>query len=97
MTPEQIKQLMENFSNPLIDHEDYEKCGTCLREHIKSQVANEFLQAGKLSAENLEEMFDEVDRRFRETELYKRVRTMMSQGRTLEEVSLELEKEGIDI
>ena len=97
MTPEQIKQLMENYASPYIEHEDVEKCGQCLKNKIHSQVANEFLQTGKLSAENLTEMFEEVDRRWRETELYQKVRGMLSQGRTLEEISEELSREGIDI
>ena len=53
-----IKQLIENIAKyPHIEHEEYEKCGLCWKEKIKSQVANEFLIAGKLSAENLKEMF----------------------------------------
>lgn len=97
MTTEQIKQLMENYANPYIEHEPVEKCGLCLKNKIHSQVANEFLQAGKLSAENLTEMFQEVDRRWKETELYQRVRGMLSQGKTLEQISEELLQEGIDI
>lgn len=97
MTQEEVKQLMESYANPYIEHEEYEKCGLCLKNKIHSQVANEFLQAGKLSAENLTEMFAEVDRRWKETELFQRVRKMLSQGRTLEQISEELSQEGIDI
>ena len=97
MTQEEVKQLMENYANPYIEHEEYEKCGLCLKNKIHSQVANEFLQAGKLSAENLTEMFAEVDRRWEETELFQRVRKMLSQGKTLEQISEELSQEGIDI
>lgn len=97
MTLEQIKQLMEGYANPYIEHEEYEKCGICLKSKIHSQVANEFLQAGKLSAENLTEMFAEIDHRWKQTELYQRVRGMLSQGKTLEQISEELSKEGVDI
>ena len=93
-----VKDLIESFANaPDVEHEDYNKCGTCLREHIKSQVANEFLQAGKLSAENLKEMFDEVDKRWRETALYFRVKKMIDEGKSMEQITMELEQEGIDI
>jgi hypothetical protein len=93
-----IKELITRWAKePYIEHEDYNKCGLCLREKIKSQVANEFLEAGKLSAENLKEMFEEVDRRWQETELYLRVQSMLKAGKTLEQVSEELAKEGIDI
>jgi hypothetical protein len=97
MTTNEIKKLLENLANPYIEHEQVEKCGLCLKNKIHSEVANEFLQAGKLSAENLTEMFAEVDRRWKETELYQRVRGMLSQGKTLEQISEELSKEGIDI
>mgnify|MGYP001564862132 CR=1 FL=1 len=93
-----VKKMLESWAkDTTIEHEDYNKCGTCLKEHIKSQVANEFLQAGKLSAENLTEMLDEVDKRFRETELYIRVRKMLDEGKNMEQISMELEQEGIDI
>jgi hypothetical protein len=93
-----IKSMLESWAkDPYIEHEDYNKCGLCLREKIKSQVANEFLEAGKLTSDNLKEMFDEVDKRWRETELYLRVQSMIKSGKTLEQVSEELQKEGIDI
>jgi hypothetical protein len=93
-----IKEMITRWAKePYIEHEDYNKCGLCLKNKIQSQVANEFLEAGKLSAENLTEMFNEIDRRFKETELYKRVQSMLKSGKTIEQVAAELLKEGIDI
>ena len=92
-----MKEFFKNMANPYIEHEDVNKCGLCLKEKIKSEVAKEFLDAGKLSQENLSEMFDEVDRRWQQTELFKRVRSLMEAGLTLDEVSAKLAAEGIDI
>lgn len=91
------KEMMEHMSEPYIVHEEFEKCGQCLREKIKSQVAKEFLDAGKFSEEHLSELFAEVDRRWFETSLYKRVKSMLDLGKSLEEIEQELEKEGISI
>ncbi len=95
-----IKQLIENMASRYgapLDHEDVTKCGLCWKNKIQSEVANEFLKAGKLSADNLKEMFEEVDKRWKETELYLRVQEMRKTGKTIEEISEELQKEGIDI
>lgn len=93
-----IKQLIENMAQkPYLDHEDVTKCGLCWKNKIQSEVANEFLQAGKLSADNLKEMFEEVNKRWHETELFLRVREMLKTGKTIEQVEEELQKEGISI
>jgi hypothetical protein len=93
-----IKKLIENMAkNPYITHEDVTKCGQCWKEKIKSEVANEFLVAGKLSSENLKEMFLEVDNRWKQTELYLRVQDMLKTGKTIEQVQAELQKEEIEI
>jgi len=95
-----IKQLMENmaarYGAPL-EHEDVTKCGLCWKNKIQSEVANEFLKAGKLSAENLKEMFEETNRRWKETELYLRVQEMLKSGKTIEQISEELQGEGIEL
>lgn len=91
-----IKKLIENMAaNPFIEHTDVTKCGQCWKEKIKSAVANEFLVAGKLSADNLKDMFDEIDKRWRQTELYLRVQSMLKDGKGVEDIKQELEKEGI--
>lgn len=94
-----IKQLIENMSkNSYIEHaEDVTKCGQCWKEKIKSEVANEFLTAGKLSSENLKEMFEEINKRWQSTELYLRVQELLKAGKTIEQARDELKKEGIEI
>jgi hypothetical protein len=93
-----IKDLIEKMAkDPYITHEDVTKCGQCWKEKIKSEVANDYLVAGKLGAENLKEMFEEIDRRWKQTELYLRVQEMLKSGKTIEQVQSELQNEGIDI
>lgn len=95
-----IKRLIENMASnygAAFEHEDVTKCGQCWKNKIQSEVANEFLKAGKLSAENLKEMFEEVNKRWQQTELYLRVQEMRKTGKSIEQISEELQKEGIDI
>ena len=95
-----IKELIENMAKQYgapLDHEDVTKCGLCWRNKIQSEVANEFLQAGKLSSENLAEMFEEVNKRWHQTELFLRVREMLKTGKTIEQIDEELQKEGISL
>jgi len=95
-----IKQLIENmasrYGTPL-EHEDVTRCGQCWKNKIQSEVANEFLQAGKLSSDNLKEMFEEVDKRWHQTELFLRVKEMLKTGKTIETIEVELQAEGIEI
>ena len=57
-----IKNLIENMAmNPFIEHPDVTKCGQCWKEKIKSEVANEYLAAGKLNSDSLKEMFAEIE------------------------------------
>lgn len=93
-----VKEIMQHYAeNAYVEHEDHTKCGQCWREKIKSQVASEFLAAGKLDDKHLNEMFDEIDKRWRETELFLRVKKMLDAGQTLESISEQLELEGIEI
>lgn len=95
----EIKQLIENMANnSYIEHsEDVTKCGQCWKEKIKTEVANQFFTAGKLSSENLKEMFLEIDNRWKQTELYLRVQEMLKTGMPIEQIEIELQKEGIII
>ena len=98
MIVSEIKDLLQNMaSNPFIEHEDITKCGQCWREKIRSEVANEFLLAGKLSQENLKEMFAEIDKRWSQTELFLHVKELQRQGKSIDEISAQLEQEGIYI
>jgi superfamily II helicase len=93
-----IKNLINNMAkNPYIEHEDVTKCGQCWKEKIKSEVANEFLKAGKLTSDNLVEMFAEIDRRWKQTELYQKVQVLLKTGKSIEQVQEDLAKEGIEI
>ena len=93
-----IKKLIENMAkNPFIEHTDVTKCGQCWKEKIKSEVANEYLAAGKLTADNLKEMFLEVDKRWKTTELYLRVQDMRVEGKSIEDIKNTLQAEGIEI
>lgn len=92
-----IEQLIKNMTEPLIEHEDVQKCGQCLRQKIQADVANEFIAAGRVNKEDLKDLFDEVDKRFMDSDLYKRVRSLMKSGKSLDEISKQLAEEGIDI
>lgn len=93
-----VKTLIENFAkNTYVEHEDHTKCGQCWKEKIKSEVANEFLKAGKLDQKYLKEMFEEIDKRWQQTALYLRVKEMMASGMKLEKIRETLELEGIEI
>lgn len=92
------KRLMESYANPLfIDHDDVTKCGTCWKATISKQVAQSFLDAGKTEPFNIEEMFKEIEQKWRETALYKRVQELRAEGRELVEIGRLLELEGIEI
>ena len=93
-----IKKLIENMAkNSFIEHPDVSKCGQCWKEKIKSEVANEYLVAGKLNADNLKEMFAEIDKRWKQTELYLRVQAMRKEGKTIQDIQNILQGEGIEI
>ena len=94
-----IKELIENMAKySYIEHkEDVTRCGQCWKEKIKTEVANEYLAAGKFTPENLKEMFAEIDARWKQTELYLRVQELLSQGNTIEQVAEIMLKEGVDI
>lgn len=89
------KSYLEAYKEPFIDHEDYEKCGSCWREVIKSQYAKEVLESGVET--EFSAFFEEVDRRWRETSLYKEVKTLLETGLTIEEVQAVMEAKGIEI
>lgn len=98
MKTEDVKVLIENYAkNAYIPHDDHTKCGQCWKEKIKSEVAKEFLQAGKLEQQHLKEMFEEIDKRWQQTALFLRVKEMRAQGMTLEKIAEQLEMEGIEV
>lgn len=83
------------YMNPLIEHTDYEKCGNCWRQTIQGQVAKEFHEAGK--AFDFIVFFDEVEKRWQETSLFKEVQGLLKSGLTIDEAQAIMEAKGIEI
>lgn len=99
MTDKEFKKLVVGMcaSDLYIEHQDHTKCGQCWKEKIKSEVANEYLEAGKLDAKYLKEMFEEIEKRWQKTALYLRVKEMKDSGMKLEKIRETLELEGVEI
>ena len=81
-------------SPPLLDHEDYHKCGQCLKSMIRYQVACELSRQGKIGPEYILEMEDEVKARFQDSYLFKEITKLKKTGLTLEEAIKEMEIRG---
>ena len=78
-----------------LDHSDYKKCGQCLKEVIKSEVAKELVVSGKISDEYMLELFNETDRRFKDSYLYKEIQRLKTEeGKTIHEAIALMEKKG---
>ena len=90
-----LKEILEAWSTPYIQHDDYQNCGQCWREMIKSEVCKEMLATGKEI--ELVHVMDEIDKRWKETSLYKRVQDLKEKGLSIEQAGEMLEKEGIII
>ena len=100
MSKMNVRGMVEMWAKePYIsDHEDVTKCGLCLRQKIQSEVATEFLQDTSLGDEDLlNRVSNETNRRFKETDLYKRVKSLMNDGHDLRKIAEDLLKEGIEI
>jgi hypothetical protein len=80
--------------SPFVDHKDYHKCGQCLKEMIRYQVACEFLRQGKISNDYIAEMEEEVKTRWQASYLFKEVTRLKQTGLTLEEAIKEMETRG---
>lgn len=91
------KKLIESFLDPYISHEDYEKCGVCWRQVIKAEVAKEYLDVNKTSSSDLKDFFEETNKRWRETSLYKKVKGYQSEGKSLEEIEKIMKERGYEI
>lgn len=81
-------------NEPLIDHEDYHKCGQCLKNMIRYQVACEFTRQGKIGTEYISEMEEEVKSRWEDTFLFKEITRLKATGLTLQQAISEMEKRG---
>ena len=95
-----FKEMVKYWANaPYIICDDVDKCGQCLKEKIKSEVSKEFLslKVGNVETKDIVEIEKEIDRRFHETPLYKRVRSLLDQGQDLKKIAEDLSNEGIEI
>ena len=85
---------MRSESLPFIEHEDYEKCGQCLKEMISHQVAKEMVLSGRFDDSCIGDYFREVDVRFKETYLFKEMTKLKSEGKTISEAVKIMEGRG---
>ena len=97
MDTEDKKTIIEDWASrePFLDHEDYKKCGSCLREVLRKEVAQEFMREGKINNNYLAPLEKEVTRRFQESFLFKEItRLKKEEGFTLDEAIAKMEKMG---
>jgi len=92
-------KIVEGWAeDPWMPHEDYTKCGLCWKQKIQSDISKEFLETNQeVSTEDLNQILDETNKQWHKTPLYIRVKNMMKMGKTLNEITEELSKEGIEI
>lgn len=94
-----IKHVFELWasSDSFIEHSDYEKCGQCWKEKLRSDVAKDFLKEGRTSEKDLTPMYMEIDRRWRETSLFKEVSLLMESGFNIDQITDMMSAKGIAI
>jgi hypothetical protein len=92
-------EMIKNWANdPYITHDDYTKCGMCWKEKIRSEVCTKYLDyRNEVNDADLKWILAEVDNRWHETDLYKRVKSMLADGETIERIGELLLLEGIEI
>lgn len=78
-----------------LEHKDYEKCGLCWKQKIVADVAKEQQAAGKPF--DLRSIYDEADKRWKETSLYKEVMGLIHSGLTIDEAEAIMDAKGIQI
>jgi hypothetical protein len=87
------KYFLESRLNPVLEHIPPDDCGQCCHESIMSEVAQEYLDQNNYV--DLQTYFKEVDARWQNTPLYKRVKALQDRGMSLTEISALLEEQGI--
>lgn len=80
-------------TEPFLEHHDG-KCGQCLKNQIRHDVAKEFLLQGKVSVDFITAYEAEVKRRWENTYLFKEIQKLKNQGLTLDEAIKEMENRG---
>ena len=97
MTTKRVIEHWASANRELLACPDFTKCGSCWKEKIRSDVAKEFLQAGKTDQKYLSDLMNEVDNRWLQTDLYKQVRAMQDAGQSLDEIEEIMSQKGIQI
>ncbi len=90
------KTLIEEYASraPFIEHEDFNKCGQCLKQMISHQVAKKYVLMGKISNDYIKEYLQECDSLFQESFLYKEIKSMLNSGIPLQEAIKKMEDKG---
>lgn len=85
MDDKEIRNILEHMSNPLLDH-DPSICGHCLGRQIESEEAKRYLALKReLTEKDLIEVMTLSKENFQKTDLYRKVRKLLKDGKTLEE------------
>lgn len=96
-----FRKMIEEYANdPYITCDDIEKCGQCLREHLRSNVSREYLISNTMrefTSTDLANVEAETKYRFKATSLYKRVKSLLNEGKDIKDIDEDLKKEGIEI
>lgn len=78
-----------------MEHKDFEKCGLCWKQKIIADVATEMKAANKPF--DLAAIFEEADKRWKQTSLYKEVQDLRASGLTFDEIQTVMSAKGVDI
>jgi hypothetical protein len=93
----QYHEMIKNWAkDPYITHtEDPTICGQCYMQLITSEVSKAFLSKNKANTkDDLIELTQEIERKWQETALYKKMQGLKDSGLTMEEAIKEMEKIG---
>jgi uncharacterized protein YfbU (UPF0304 family) len=66
---------------PYITHEDFTRCGQCYKQKLTSDVSKEFLEQDRASTiDDVKALTAEVDKRWEQTDLYKKMKELLDKG-----------------
>lgn len=97
MTAKSIIEHWASEGRGLTACPDFTKCGSCWKEKLRSDVAREYLEAGKIADTDLRSLYEEVHKRWIETAVYKEVRAMQATGKSIDEIEKIMYDKGISI
>jgi len=92
-----FKKFLEHKASPSIDDTNYETCGQCWRNTIDAQVAQEYLDDGKVSPQLLDDYFKECEKKWQQTPLYLEVESLRAQGKKYDEIEKIMGSKGIEL